>query len=54
MLKLLDNMQHGSERITGIVAELEHYVRDRELDERRPLRVGSRFTVLLPGAVDAT
>jgi PAS domain S-box-containing protein len=34
--RLLENMQHGSQRITAIVAELKNYVRAQESEERRP------------------
>jgi PAS domain S-box-containing protein len=33
--RLLENMQHGSQRITAIVAELKNYVRAQETEERR-------------------
>ena len=36
--KLLDNMEHGSQRITSIVNELKHYVRGSE-EERRVERI---------------
>ncbi len=32
--KLLDNMEHGSKRITAIVEELKHYVRGNEEEKR--------------------
>jgi PAS domain S-box-containing protein len=41
--RLIDNMQHGSKRITGLVAELKNYVRSQEGEERRP---GSVETVI--------
>lgn len=41
--RLIENMQHGSKRITGIVAELKNYVRSQEGEERRP---GSVETVI--------
>ena len=41
--KLLDNMAHGSERITGIVSELKGYIRSHENEERRPATVAHIF-----------
>jgi PAS domain S-box-containing protein len=38
LFKLLENMEHGSKRITAIVDELEAYVRGTE-DEMRPERI---------------
>ncbi|RJO66730.1 MAG: PAS domain S-box protein [Myxococcales bacterium] len=38
--KLIDNMQHGSRRITGIVSELKDYIRSHEVEERRPQPLG--------------
>ena len=34
--KLIENMQYGSARITGIVSELKTYIRSHEEEERRP------------------
>jgi PAS domain S-box-containing protein len=34
--RLIENMQHGSQRITAIVGELKSYVRSQEGEERRP------------------
>ncbi len=34
--KLLQNMEHGSKRITGIVADLKNYVRSEEDQEMKP------------------
>ncbi len=34
--KLIENMQHGSERITGIVSELKNYIRSHEVEDRKP------------------
>jgi PAS domain S-box-containing protein len=34
--RLIENMQHGSQRITAIVAELKNYVRSQEPEGRRP------------------
>lgn len=34
--KLLDNMQHGSERITDIVSDLKNYVRTGEAEDLKP------------------
>ena len=34
--QLLDDMEHGSERITGIVSQLKTYVRGHEEPEKRP------------------
>ena len=34
--KLLDNMQHGSTRITSIVSELKTYIRSHESEAKRP------------------
>ncbi len=34
--KLIDNMSHGSSRITGIVGELKNYIRSHEIEERKP------------------
>lgn len=39
MFKLLENMQHGSARITSIVGELKGYVRDHEIDEKKPISI---------------
>ena len=36
LYKLLANMEHGSQRITGIVAELKNYIRSHEAEDRRP------------------
>ncbi|MDP8254719.1 MAG: ATP-binding protein [Candidatus Alcyoniella australis] len=36
VFKLLQNMQHGSERITSIVSELRSYIRSQEAEELRP------------------
>lgn len=36
MYKLLENMQHGSTRITEIVSELKNYIRSHETDEKKP------------------
>lgn len=36
VFKLVENMQHGSERITGIVAELKNYIRSHEVEEKKP------------------
>jgi PAS domain S-box-containing protein len=41
VLKLVDNMQHGSERITGIVSELKNYIRGQDVDERKPASLSS-------------
>ncbi len=38
--KLIDNMEDGSRRITGIVSDLKHYVRSDEDQERRAQPVG--------------
>ena len=40
IFKLLENMEHGSSRITSIVADLKHYVRSDEDQDRRPQQVG--------------
>ncbi|HET9598810.1 MAG TPA: ATP-binding protein, partial [Anaeromyxobacteraceae bacterium] len=37
--RLIENMRHGSQRITAIVAELKNYVRAQETEERRPARL---------------
>jgi PAS domain S-box-containing protein len=37
--RLIENMRHGSQRITAIVAELKNYVRAQETEERRPGRL---------------
>ena len=37
-VKLLSNMSHGSERITGIVSELKTYIRSHEADEEKKPR----------------
>ena len=34
--KLLDNMEHGSKRITGIVSDLKNYIRSHDAEERLP------------------
>ncbi|MDJ0761634.1 MAG: 7TM diverse intracellular signaling domain-containing protein [Myxococcota bacterium] len=34
--KLLDNMQHGSKRITDIVSELKNYVRSSDVEDKKP------------------
>jgi len=34
--KLLENMTHGSSRITGIVSDLKNYVRSSEADDKTP------------------
>lgn len=39
--KLVENMQHGSERITSIVSELKNYIRGHEMEERRPEQLGT-------------
>jgi PAS domain S-box-containing protein len=39
VLKLLENMEHGSARITGIVSDLKHYVRSDEDQERKAVPV---------------
>jgi PAS domain S-box-containing protein len=39
IFKLLENMQHGSERITGIVSELKSYIRGHEAEEHKPTSV---------------
>jgi two-component system, cell cycle sensor histidine kinase and response regulator CckA len=39
VFKLLENMQHGSERITGIVSELKSYIRGHEAEERKQTSV---------------
>lgn len=36
LLKLLENMEHGSQRITGIVADLKNYVRSDESQAMKP------------------
>ena len=41
--KLLDNMEHGSKRITDIVEELKHYVRGNE-EEKRVERIETVVT----------
>ena len=40
VFKLLENMEHGSARITSIVSDLKHYVRNDEGQERKPGQVG--------------
>jgi PAS domain S-box-containing protein len=35
MLKLLENMSHGSSRITSIVSELKSYIRSHEVEEKK-------------------
>jgi PAS domain S-box-containing protein len=40
VFKLLENMEHGSRRITGIVSDLKAYVRSDEDDERKVEAVG--------------
>ncbi|HET9599582.1 MAG TPA: PAS domain S-box protein, partial [Anaeromyxobacteraceae bacterium] len=37
--RLIENMRHGSQRITAIVGELKNYVRAQESEERRPGRL---------------
>ncbi len=37
--QLLEDMEHGSSRITGIVSELKNYVRSHEEEERKAVRV---------------
>jgi|GEM_PF-1969812 len=36
LYKLIDNMQNGSERITGIVGELKSYIRSSDIDNKKP------------------
>ncbi len=36
LYKLIENMQDGSERITGIVSELKNYIRSHEAQEKKP------------------
>lgn len=36
VFQLLKDMEHGSERITGIVAELKNYIRSHEEESRKP------------------
>ncbi|NLH48371.1 MAG: PAS domain S-box protein [Myxococcales bacterium] len=33
--KLIENMEHGSQRITGIVSELKNYIRSHEVEDRK-------------------
>ena len=40
MFKLLENMEHGSRRITSIVSDLKSYVRDDEDQVRKPEQIG--------------
>jgi PAS domain S-box-containing protein len=40
VFKLLENMEHGSARITSIVSDLKGYVRNDEGQERKPEQVG--------------
>lgn len=40
VFKLLENMEHGSERITSIVSDLKNYVRSDEDPARKPEDVG--------------
>jgi PAS domain S-box-containing protein len=40
VFKLLENMEHGSERITSIVSDLKNYVRSDEDTERKVEQVG--------------
>ncbi len=40
VFKLLENMEHGSERITSIVSDLKSYVRSDEDSVRKPEEVG--------------
>ncbi len=36
LYKLIENMQNGSERITGIVSELKSYIRSSDIDNKKP------------------
>ncbi|MCP4599845.1 MAG: PAS domain S-box protein [Proteobacteria bacterium] len=38
--KLLENMQHGSSRITGIVSDLKNYVRSNDAEDKTPQAIG--------------
>ncbi len=40
IFKLLENMEHGSSRITSIVADLKHYVRSDDDQDRKAQQVG--------------
>jgi PAS domain S-box-containing protein len=40
VFKLLENMEHGSARITSIVSDLKNYVRNDEGQERKPGQLG--------------
>ncbi len=41
VFKLLDNMEHGSQRITGIVSELKNYIRSDEVQDMKTEQLGN-------------